>query len=169
MSRRNLLDDASCHHFVGDFASRPVADRALLRLLAGHRHHLAGLLRRDLRRPSWTGDILQALAHRHVFQRDRLPADPAHAPTAHRIHADSQVSGNLAIILPGIYQQDDSSDRLASCWGVLCRRTSSSNSFRSTSFKVSASGLGPRIGWVLFLSILRSQYTTDLFQPQCTR
>ena len=43
------------HHFVGDFASRPVADRALFRLLAGHRHHLAGLLRRDLRRPSWAG------------------------------------------------------------------------------------------------------------------
>src|SRR5712692_825663 len=58
--------------------------------------------------------------------------------------------------------------RSASCWGVLCRRTSNSNSFRSASFKVSASGLGPRIGWVLFLSVLRSQYTTELFQPQCT-
>jgi hypothetical protein len=77
----------------------------------GSRDHLAGLFRRDLRRASWTGHIGQTLAHGHIFQRDHLPADPAHAPGAHLIHADSQVSGNLASILALSRRQDVSSSK----------------------------------------------------------
>jgi hypothetical protein len=167
MSRRNLRHNAASFDFVGNFSPRPLADRTFFRLLTGQRDHLAGLFRHDLRRTSWTGHIGQTLAHGHTFQRDRLPADPAHAPGAHRIHADSQVSGNLAIMLALSSRQDDSSSQ-RQLLGVLCRCTSTSNSFRSASFKVSASGFGPRIAGSLFLAVLRSQYTTDLFQPQCT-
>ena len=58
--------------------------------------------------------------------------------------------------------------RNASCCGVLCRRTSRSNSLCSSSLNVSVSGLGPRMGWILFRPVFRFQYTTDLFPPLCT-
>ena len=119
MSRRNLLDDASGHHFVGDFASRPVADWPFLWLFAGHRHHLAGLLRRDLRRPSWLGDIPQALAHRDIFERDRLQANPTHAPGAHRIHTDAQLRAIWLLFFPSAAARIIR-PRKACCWGVPC-------------------------------------------------
>ena len=47
-------------------------------------------------------------------------------------------------------------------------RTNTSNSFRSVLLKISDSGFGPRIDWVLFLFVLKSQYTTVPFPSQCT-
>src|SRR6266567_4738842 len=106
MARRNLLDDATRHHFVGDFSSCPVADRAFFGLLAGQCDDLAGLFGGDMGRFSGTWDILQALPHREFLQRHRLQANPAHAPTANRIHTDFQISGDLAIILAFCRSQD---------------------------------------------------------------
>src|SRR6266699_3866977 len=42
--------------------------------------------------------------------------------------------------------------RRASCWGVLCRRTSASSSFCSFSFNVKTCGFGPRILFLLLRS-----------------
>jgi hypothetical protein len=42
------MDHKKLPDFVGDFASCPVADRPLVRLLAGHRQHLADVLGSDL-------------------------------------------------------------------------------------------------------------------------
>src|SRR5881275_1873606 len=92
MARRDRGHNPASHHFVGDFASGPVADGPFFRLLAGHRHDLARLLCGDLRRSSWTWDIGEPFAHRQVRERHRLQTNPAHAPTAHRIHAHAQVS-----------------------------------------------------------------------------
>src|SRR3989454_5533260 len=58
--------------------------------------------------------------------------------------------------------------RIASCWGVLCRRTNISNALLSASLKLSGSGFGPRIRSLLFHFGLRLQYTTELFQLRCT-
>jgi hypothetical protein len=99
MARRNLLEDASYHHFVGNLMSRPLADRALPGLLADQRHYLTGLFRRDLRRPPGARFIAEPLVHRQVSQRHCLQANPAPAPTLHGIYAHAQFPRNLTVIL----------------------------------------------------------------------
>jgi hypothetical protein len=79
MAWRNLRDDASPHHLSGDFPPGPLADRALFRLFTSQCHHLAGLLRRDLRRTARSGFIREAFADRPVSERDPLQRQPAFA------------------------------------------------------------------------------------------
>jgi hypothetical protein len=99
MARRNLRDNASCHHFVGDFAPRPVADRTLLGLLTSQRDHLACLLCRDLRRPARAWGILKPVTDRKILQRNGLQTNPAHSPTAHGIRFYSQFPPDVCIVL----------------------------------------------------------------------
>src|SRR5947209_12179086 len=122
MARRDRGHNPASHHFVGDFASGPVADGPFFRLLAGHRHDLARLLCGDLRRSSWTWDIGEPFAHRQVRERHRLQTNPAHAPTAHRIHAHAQFSGDLRISFSLCRSQDH-----ASSFRQLLRSTMSSD------------------------------------------
>jgi hypothetical protein len=76
MAWRNLRDDASPHHLIGDFSLGPLADQALFRLFTSRRYHLAGLLRRDLRRTARSGFIREASADRPVSERDPLQRQP---------------------------------------------------------------------------------------------
>src|SRR5437879_5351874 len=50
--------------------------------------------------------IAEPLVHAHVLQRDGLPTEPTHAPTAHRIRFHSQFPGDLPIILALCRSQD---------------------------------------------------------------
>src|SRR5437762_12737718 len=99
MARRNLLDDATSHHFVGDFPPCPVGDGTFRWRFAGECEHLAGLLHRNLRGSPWSRDIAEPLVHGEILERELLPPDPAHAPAARRIRLDSQFSSNLRIIV----------------------------------------------------------------------
>jgi hypothetical protein len=78
MAWRDLGDNATLHHFVSDFASRPLTDRPLFWLLARQGDNLAGLLGGDLRRSSWTRDIRESLDFLED-QRARLPASQSSA------------------------------------------------------------------------------------------
>src|SRR5579859_4186432 len=80
---------------ISSAISRPgkSTDGALLGLFADQRDHQASLLSSDLRRFAWTWCICKLLNHRQFSEQYRLQADPAPAPTAKRIHVDSQVSG----------------------------------------------------------------------------
>src|SRR5205823_5725337 len=95
---RDRGKDPASHHFVSDFAARPLTNGTLLWLFTGQGDDLAGWLGRDLRRASWTWHILSSLAHGKLRERHRLQADPARAPTAHRVNAGLQFSGNLCIV-----------------------------------------------------------------------
>jgi len=107
MPRRDLLDDAASHHFVSNFASGPLADGTVFGLLAGHRHHLAGLFGSDPAPPAGARDIPEPVLHREISQRDHLQGQPAFAPGTHRLHADAKLARNLAIVLAGIGLQDN--------------------------------------------------------------
>ena len=109
MPWRNLLDDASRHHFVGDFAPRPLADgpSGFLGILTGQRRHLAALFHRDLGLLPRSWGVLQALADAQCVQVDPLQADPAITPQAHGVHIDRQLAGNLRIGLSLRCGQDD--------------------------------------------------------------
>src|SRR5919206_3387228 len=91
-------ENAASDHFVGNFASRPLADRTFFRLLARQRHDLAGLLGGDLRGPSGTRDIAEAFTDAEVRERHCLQADPAHAPTANGVDAGLQFASNLPVL-----------------------------------------------------------------------
>src|SRR6266849_3867937 len=168
MSWRNLRQDPASHHLVGDFASGPLANRTLLRLLTGQRHHLTGLLRRDLRWTARSGFIRESLTDLSISERDPMPRQPAVAPGAHCIHTHLLFLCDLAIILSGIGCQDD-----AGTQGHLLRRAVPTH--QRLQLRSLHLAQGQRFwfrsshGWVLFLFSLRSQYTTELFQPQCTR
>ena len=99
MPWRNLLDDASRHHFVSDFAPRPLADgpSCLTGCFTGQRRHLAALLHRNLGRLAWSWGVLQARGDAQRVQVDPLQADPAIAPQARGVHIDVQLAGNLGI------------------------------------------------------------------------
>jgi hypothetical protein len=84
--RRDLLDVPSCHPFVGDFSSRPLADGTLFGLGASHRHQLADLLGGNLAPPSRVRDITESVLHREICKRDGLQRKPAFAPGRHRLH-----------------------------------------------------------------------------------
>jgi len=107
MPRRDLLDDATSHHFVGNFASGPLADGTVFGLLTGHGDHLAALFCADLASPAGARDIPESVLHRQICQCDRLQGQPAFAPGAHRLHAYAKLTSNLAIVLASIGLQDD--------------------------------------------------------------
>src|SRR5512142_91343 len=107
MPRRNLLDDAASHHFVSKFASGPLADRALFGLFAGQRDQLAGLFGSDPAPFAGAWNIPESVLDFEICQGDRLQAQPALTPGAHRLHADAKLASNLAIVLAGIGLQDD--------------------------------------------------------------
>src|SRR5436190_14129939 len=111
MPRRNLLDDPSRHRFVGNFSSRPLADGTFFRLLTGHRDQLANLLCADLAPPTGARDIAESLLHREISQRNALQGQPTFAPSTHRLHAEANLAGNLAIVLAYICLQDDASSQ----------------------------------------------------------
>ena len=100
MAWRNVLDNPALHHFISNFSPGPVTDRAFFWLVASQGHHLAALLDGDLAGLAWTWRIREPLGHREFGERDRLQADPAPAPTAHRIHTHSQFSGDLRVSFP---------------------------------------------------------------------
>src|SRR6266567_4707202 len=60
-------------------------DGAFFGLLTSKGDQLAELLGRNLRGPSWSGSIAESFDDREIVQRDLLPPNPAHAPTAHGI------------------------------------------------------------------------------------
>jgi hypothetical protein len=99
MPRRDLLDDAPLHQFVGNFAPCPLADGSsrLHRRFTCKGRYLTTLLRRELRRGSWSRCILQALCYTERLQVDSLQSHPAIAPQAHGIHVQHQLSPNLRI------------------------------------------------------------------------
>ena len=107
MPRRDLLDDAPSHHFVGNFASGPLADGTLFGLLAGHGDHLASLFGSDLAPPARTRDVTESVLHPEISPRDLLQSQPAFAPGAYRLHADAKLASDLALVLAGIGLQDD--------------------------------------------------------------
>ena len=107
MAGRNLGHNAASHDFIRDFTPRPLADRAILWLFTGQRHHLAGLLRRDLRPTARAGLIRESLADRQIFSCDPLQRQPASPPATHRIHTHSLLPRDLAIILSRIGCQND--------------------------------------------------------------
>ena len=72
MPRRDLLDDATSHHFVGNFSSGPLANGTLFGLLAGHRDQLAALFCADLAPPARSRDILESVLDFEISQRDGL-------------------------------------------------------------------------------------------------
>jgi hypothetical protein len=86
--------------FGGDFASTPLADRALgvLRRLASQRDNLANLLGADLDRLTRSGGIGQALGDRQVIQAGRLQGEPARTPAANGIEANIELARKLAVI-----------------------------------------------------------------------
>lgn len=63
MPRGDLLDDSSCHRFVGNFAFGTLADRTLFGLLACHRDQLADLFSGDLAPPSRARKITESVLH----------------------------------------------------------------------------------------------------------
>src|SRR6266700_2898685 len=97
MPWRNLLNNASCHQFVRDFTPAPLADRpsCLQRRFTRQGRHLAALLRRELRRGSRSGPILQALCvtSRHKARSPVIPpselATSARYPHRYPAHAQS--------------------------------------------------------------------------------
>src|SRR5437588_3650087 len=119
MPRRDRRHNSTSHHFVGDFASGPLTDGPFFRLLAGHRHDLACLLCGDLRRPSWTWDIGEPFAHWEVLQRQPLQSNPSHPPTANRIHAHCQFSGDLRVSFPVCCCQDHASSFGQLLWSTM--------------------------------------------------
>src|SRR2546421_11938762 len=97
MACRDLGHNAASHHFVSNFASRPVADRTFFWLLARHRDHLAGLLSSDLCWSSWAWNILKAFSDREFRERNRVQPDPAPTPGTSRVNTDLEFSGNLRV------------------------------------------------------------------------
>lgn len=144
MTRRNLSDDPASLDFVSNFAPRPLRDGTVLRLFTGQRQQLAGLLCRNLRRSTWARLIGEPLDDGPIGQRNSLLREPALAPDPHCFHAHALLLRNLTVILAGIRCQDGAA-RSAICCGVWCHRTRLCNSLRSFSFKLKASGFGPRM------------------------
>jgi len=101
-------------------------------------------------------------------ERHCLQANPAPAPPANRIFADSQFSGDLGIALPCAAARIIR-PRLARCWEVLYHRSISSRSLRSGSFPINSAGWSHFcISSSLSFSSCSSSSLTELFQPLCT-
>src|SRR5579859_6878656 len=171
MAWRNLGDDPASLNFVGKFAPRPLRDGTLLRLFTCQGQHLAGLLGRNLRRSTGTRLIGEPFADRSISERNALLRQPAFAPGPHRIHTHALLPRDLAIVLANIGCQDDPSTQRH----LLRRVVPPHQRLQLASLLlVQAQGFWfwSSHGWALFLSVypslLRSQYTTELFQPQCT-
>ena len=99
MPRRDLLDDPSRHRFVGNFSSGPLADGTCFGLLAGQRDQLAGLFCADLAPPAGARDVTESVRHRQICQRTSLQGQPALAPGSYRLHADTKLASDLALVL----------------------------------------------------------------------
>jgi len=119
MAGRDLLHDATRHHFVGDFASCSVADRALFGLVTRQCHHLADLFGGDLRGAPGARNIAQSLSHIQVSQVGGLQRKPARTPGANRIHTYMQVVCNLRIVPAFCCCQDHSPAQSLLLGGVV--------------------------------------------------
>jgi len=97
-----MIDNAALEDLIGDFAARPLTNRAFghLWLLAGQGHNLADLIGSDPARRTRPGQILQALGNAELRQRNRLQIQPAPPPQSCRVNHDSQSPGDLGVVLP---------------------------------------------------------------------
>jgi hypothetical protein len=111
MPWRNLFQNAAFDDLVGNFAARPLADRALrlLRFLAGQRFSSTHLVNRDGGWLASSGEVLRTLLNAEFGQRDRLPSQPTLPPLPHHIDADMQLSANLFVVQFLTGRQDDTS------------------------------------------------------------
>jgi hypothetical protein len=121
-----------------------VADRAFFGLVTGQCHHLADLFGGDLRGGPERGT---SLSRSPTFRSARSMACNA-IQRMRQVRTVSTLTCWLRAIcvlfLPSAAAKIIR-PRRACCWGVLCRRTSTSNSSCSFSLKVSSCGFGPRI------------------------
>jgi len=123
MSRRDRLNDAPPHNFVGQLAMTPLADRSVGvgRLLTRHGDDLAHLLRRELRRGTRSRGIGQPLGHADFLQRHIPKLEPTLPPETRRLVIQSEPPRDLRIVLPIASRQDDPCPRdqlLASSMGA---------------------------------------------------
>jgi hypothetical protein len=109
-------------------------------------HDLANLFVGDRRRLARAWRVGQTLFYREFEERYRAPFEPAGSPVAGGIYAECFLMGNLSVVASPSAAARIRRARNAICWGVVWRFMSRWSSWRSTSVKVMAGGLGPRIG-----------------------
>jgi hypothetical protein len=102
----DLVDDATSHHLISNFAPCPLADRTLRWHFTGHRDQPARLLNRDLAFPARAWSIIESTLHEEIRSRNGLQGQPACAPGAHCLHTHAQFTRDLAIILACMGFQD---------------------------------------------------------------
>jgi hypothetical protein len=109
MPRRDRLDDATPHDFVGQLTVAPLTDRSVGvgRPLTRQRHDLAHLLGRELRRRTLPWGIRQPLCHAEVIQGYVSKPQPALPPEARRLVIQSKPPRDLRIVLPIASREDD--------------------------------------------------------------
>jgi hypothetical protein len=159
---------------VSQFTRRPVAGGVVFRRFTGNSNQLAGLFGGDTWRATRTRmflkTFLHALDHPNLPLASRSSAYATGVPCRRR-HANHERFGHSFCppTKAGIMRP-----RSARCWGVLCPRTSRSNSSFSRSLRVSLAALGPRIRlfpplfvrWPQFT--IRSPFSRKGLEPSCT-
>lgn len=102
MTGRQLRDDAAVDRFLDQLAAAPLAERTARfgRERAGQRHDLADLFAGQPGGTARAGSITEPFLDAQVGQRHALEGQPTLPPGPDRIHVQSDLAGNLGIVVP---------------------------------------------------------------------